>query len=297
MSFETWLSFNNRAEVLQLPVTPFITVKTGQSVETVVLQKMGAVSIPGLRNADSINVESFFPAVGTNYNFLKCTPPDPWEAVKMIKRWKESRRPIRYIVTDTDINLALLIKGFDYGLEDKTKDVRFSLELVEYVFLDSPVAATAQGVTSENAVSGSQKGATTWRVRYGDTLTGIAKSVYGDTSRWKEIYEANKSLITDPNSLKSIEGKTLTIPQKKTMQTTVLTSETAEANSLQQRDSYVVRVGDTLTGIALAAYGDTSMWEQIWKANKRLIGDNPHSLKGIAGQNIKLPRSENVAYV
>ena len=39
------------------------------------------------------------------------------------------------------------------------------------------------------------------------------------------------------------------------------------------------------------------MWEQIWKANKRLIGDNPHSLKGIAGQNIKLPRSENVAYV
>jgi nucleoid-associated protein YgaU len=35
-------------------------------------------------------------------------------------------------------------------------------------------------------------------VQPGDSLSKIAEEVYGDGSRWKEIFEANKEQIKDP---------------------------------------------------------------------------------------------------
>jgi nucleoid-associated protein YgaU len=36
-------------------------------------------------------------------------------------------------------------------------------------------------------------------VKSGDSLSKIAKEVYGDANRWPEIFEANKDQIKDPN--------------------------------------------------------------------------------------------------
>ncbi len=44
----------------------------------------------------------------------------------------------------------------------------------------------------------------------GDTLSVIAKKVYGDADRWKEIFEANKDTIKDPNTIHV--GQELVIP-------------------------------------------------------------------------------------
>lgn len=286
-NYEVWLSYNNREEVLQLPVSPFFRLETAQGVETMSLQKLGQISLPGLRELESITLESFFPA--QDYNFLKYHDiRDPWECVAMIKKWKESRRPVRLIITETNINLAMLIKSFSYGVEDGSDNVNFTLELVEYVFLETPKSATAYATTSESAVASSHAGDTEWTVRYGDTLTGIAKAVYGDTSMWKDIYEANKDIITNPDSMANIEGQTLTLPQKSTSSTGILTSETAVSLSYKDANEYVIKRGDTLTGIALAKYGDTSKWEDIYKANRDKI-TNYNSLAGIAGQTIVLP--------
>jgi len=43
-----------------------------------------------------------------------------------------------------------------------------------------------------------------------DTLYAIARTYYGDHRRWKEIYEANRSDISDPNKIRV--GQRLLIP-------------------------------------------------------------------------------------
>lgn len=43
-----------------------------------------------------------------------------------------------------------------------------------------------------------------------ETLYGLARTYYGDHHRWKAIYEANRSTISDPNSIQI--GQRLLIP-------------------------------------------------------------------------------------
>jgi nucleoid-associated protein YgaU len=53
----------------------------------------------------------------------------------------------------------------------------------------------------------------TYEVKAGDTLLSIAEDVYGDSTKWRRIYDANKDLIgADPDKLK-LEQK-LKIPPK-----------------------------------------------------------------------------------
>jgi nucleoid-associated protein YgaU len=50
----------------------------------------------------------------------------------------------------------------------------------------------------------------TYVVQSGDSLSQIAKQLYGDAKRWPEIYEANKDKIKDPNLIHP--GQELRIP-------------------------------------------------------------------------------------
>jgi nucleoid-associated protein YgaU len=47
-------------------------------------------------------------------------------------------------------------------------------------------------------------------VAKGDSLYSIARSYYGNQSKWKTIYEANRDRISDPNRIRV--GEQLIIP-------------------------------------------------------------------------------------
>ncbi|HJS58621.1 MAG TPA: LysM peptidoglycan-binding domain-containing protein, partial [Vicinamibacteria bacterium] len=46
----------------------------------------------------------------------------------------------------------------------------------------------------------------------GDSLSKIAKRVYGNANAWKRIFEANKDVLKDPDKI--YPGQKLKIPQK-----------------------------------------------------------------------------------
>lgn len=54
-------------------------------------------------------------------------------------------------------------------------------------------------------------GTRSYTVKAGDTLSKIAKELYGDASQWKKIQAVNADLIRDPDKIQP--GWTLQIPQ------------------------------------------------------------------------------------
>lgn len=53
----------------------------------------------------------------------------------------------------------------------------------------------------------------TYTVVSGDSLSKIAKREYGDGNKWRQIYDANRDKINDPDLI--YPGQVLTIPAEK----------------------------------------------------------------------------------
>lgn len=77
--------------------------------------------------------------------------------------------------------------------------------------LQQQVALVKQSTTIHDSEKTTSVSGGTYRVQPGDTLGNIAQKIYGDSSRWIDLYTANGSLIgSDPNSLPA--NITLVIP-------------------------------------------------------------------------------------
>jgi len=55
-------------------------------------------------------------------------------------------------------------------------------------------------------------------------------------------------------------------------------------------DWYVVKKGDTLSGIA-AKFPESVTWQKIYEANRDVIGSNPNRIK--PGQTLRIPGGSN----
>jgi nucleoid-associated protein YgaU len=66
-------------------------------------------------------------------------------------------------------------------------------------------------VDDQMTVAQSAAASTFYEVKAGDSLSKIAKSVYGDANAYTKIFEANKPMLSDPNKI--YPGQQLRIPQ------------------------------------------------------------------------------------
>ena len=141
-----------------------------------------------------------------------------------------------------------------------------------------------------------QQAGTTYVVQPGDTLAGIAFRAYGDAAAWPCIQAANPAIRNGDDLML---GSRITLPAKaacaaRAGQTPAPApasgagSTNAPARPAATRDAppvYVIRSGDTLSGIAWRTYGDPGAWPCIWAANKWIA--NPRFL--LRGWQITLP--------
>jgi len=63
----------------------------------------------------------------------------------------------------------------------------------------------------ESSTAPSSSTGTTYTVKSGDSLSKIAKAHYGDASKWKRIYEANRNKIKNPDLI--YPGQEFIIPE------------------------------------------------------------------------------------
>ena len=209
------LSFNNRAEVLELPwPLQEHSVSNEHNTYSFNTINQGEVLAIGKKKLKSMTINSTFPAC--EYPFLlNKSFPEPDECIAMINKWRLSNKPIRVVIVDTDINLAMAIEEFTYGKEDGdgSGDVYFTLSLREYSYLNverSKKPDKTSGLKDRPNEKQDSGDSFKHTVKSGDTLWDLADKHYGDGSRWREIANANG--VTNPRTLQI--GKTLTIPPK-----------------------------------------------------------------------------------
>ncbi|MTI57489.1 hypothetical protein [Geosporobacter ferrireducens] len=132
---DIYLSINNREQLITLPVLPTeFRIQSGMKNDTYDTISQGEIKLIGMETLKSISIQSFFPS--KDYSFLKDRAYKGWEYVNMLEAWKTRRVPIRLVISDTPVNMACTIESFEYGLQDGSGDIYYTLTLSEFKFIE-----------------------------------------------------------------------------------------------------------------------------------------------------------------
>ncbi len=194
--YEFWLIWPNGTKS-RLPVLPdSINISNDSQNESVNIAGVGEVTILQDPLAKSISFSSFFPAQESSFVEYP-NPSKPWEFVERIEMFKESKKPIRFLVTGTPINMAVSIESFPLSESGGgVGDIYYDLTLKEYQFV-SPRKIDTKGKVSiaTSKRPDTKPKAKTHAVKPGDTLWAIAKKEYKNSNEWKKIWNANKDML------------------------------------------------------------------------------------------------------
>ncbi len=216
--YQLWFEADGGKTKLQLPVNPEkITVKKSANNESVTITDLGEITIMRERSAVQISFSSIFPA----HYFSGCSVKKPFFPsiyIAAFSSWIIYKKPVRFTAAKCGIVMYVTIESFTYS--ESGGDIgtyEYSLTLKEYrstkarqINLNKNTKKAS--VSKRTAARVSNKTVPkTYTVKSGDCLWNIAKKFYGDGSKYKKIYEANKKIIgSNPNLIKP--GQVLTIP-------------------------------------------------------------------------------------
>lgn len=217
---------------LVLPVTPpeFIG-SAGKRIETINIVDVGDVHAAGHETLATIKISGFFPA--NRYSFAN-TASDPYALVAQFQAWAKSRKVVRFLVTGTALNLSVLVESIDYGENDGSNDVNYTIVLREYKYLKAATVSTERETGRQ--VEESPAIQETYTVNERDNLTSIARRFYGDGSLAYKLATANG--IKNPNLIYT--GQQLVLPDAKDLATYAATPAIYPGTDTSDDDTPVV---------------------------------------------------------
>lgn len=100
----------------------------------------------------------------------------------------------------------------------------------------------------------------TYKIKKGDTLLGIAKKLYGEERYVDAIVKANPGI--KPTRLRI--GRSLTLPKKPSQQQ-------EDSQKKVPLKSYTIKAGDTFYSLAEEVLGDGKSWRKLWTLNRGTV--------------------------
>ena len=209
---EIWL--NN----ISIPVLPSeYQVQSSQNNQSENIIGLGEISLKGKRNLMTVSFSSFFPLRRNSSYCRRGSILKPLQYVDAIERMKQTGT-VKLVITGSPIRMDCTIESFEWGENDGTGDIFYTLSFKEYRNVSASKSSVVQGngeaeagITTPEQTRTEPKASTQeYIVKKGDTLTSIAKRLTG-SSNWKPIYNANRAVIGgNPNRIKT--GQKLIIP-------------------------------------------------------------------------------------
>ena len=211
---------------LVLPSNPTeYSVASAPSFTTVQIDGIGEVKLPNGRSSTTYSWSStFYGAARAMLSPLISNWRPPVDIVAQIDNWVDQQvrqqRTCNLMVTDSNVNKDVWISNWTYKPTGGFGDIAYTLELTEartvQIGIDGEDAGDGQGSVNSGGPGPDEGGESAptpskYIVKDGDYLIKIAKLVYGDSSRWREIYDANKTLIGNNPDL-IFPGQELDIP-------------------------------------------------------------------------------------
>ena len=130
---DIFFSINNREQVVQLPIVPSeFKIQSPVNNETYTTINQGDIKLFGERGLKSLTIDSFFPHHDKNYPFARDRSYKRWEYVEMFESWRDRKLPIRMVVTGSPINMLVTFDDFEYGYQDGSGDIYYTLSISEF---------------------------------------------------------------------------------------------------------------------------------------------------------------------
>ena len=176
----------------ELDVNPQeLSVTQDSKDKTIDLLNVGEFNVQGNRGLIRIALATFLPDTGSHFNRSGVAPET---MVMAIKKAKNGKRPVRIIVSGTDINTRFTVSSTAETYREGDRDIHVDWSFVESRDLNTqPVASwvrryTETGICERNTGNNIPKSVT---AKAGESLWDMAKRYYDDGSRWEEIAVAN----------------------------------------------------------------------------------------------------------
>lgn len=200
-SDEMYLKYGS--EKLQIPVLPEeikISCSSGNSSVSVI--DIGEIIIKQGRKANQYSFSSIFPPYAFQGSTAKVSNPKTY--VAKIQKFVDEKAVVKFVLARADnkflgLSVNVVIEKFEYSESgDDPGTIQYSITFKEYrsVTINQiktiKKTATKSSTTKRTSTKSSKK---TYTIKSGDCLSTIAKKELGNSNRWKEIYNLNKSVI------------------------------------------------------------------------------------------------------
>jgi LysM repeat protein len=230
--------FTDGATELVIPVTPdSFRVPYGNKIETVNIHELGDVNIAGYGTLPALRIDCMFPAHAYPFVQPEANTADPYSYVQQFRAWIEAKTALRFIISDTSVNIPVLLEEIEYGEQDGTGDVYAGLSLRGYRELTVvTTSATESSSRTTTTTATAAAAANTYTVVAGDTLSAICRRFYGEPSLYPQLASYNK--LTNANLIRT--GQVLTLPDIETLKGTRVTCSFTEPGLIKNRSAVYI---------------------------------------------------------
>lgn len=187
---------NNKSKFLFPSLPESVGVKGNAKYQSYDIINSGSVKIPRGTEVGTISFNGTFFGPKKKGEKVIQKYMAPKECKKILENWRDKGTLLRLLVTETSINYDVTIQTFEGSEEGAFGNFRYSITFIRnkvlkiYTTDELKIAAYVAKTESRPAATGG-----IYTVVKGDNLWSIAQRKLGSGTRWKEIYNLNKTTI------------------------------------------------------------------------------------------------------